>query len=79
VPDQLCHNPDCPYWLPGTVGHHHVLQREPEEVSGTGYQRRPIKWTTVESPMSADELVALQEDAEAAAILDVLRRFAAGG
>ena len=48
-----------------------------EEVSGTGYQRRPIKWTTVESPMSVDELVALQEDAEAAAILDALRRFGA--
>jgi hypothetical protein len=46
-----------------------------EEVSGTGYQRRPVKWTVVQSPVFADDLVRLQVEGEVDAILDILRRF----
>jgi hypothetical protein len=47
-----------------------------EEISGTGYARRPITWTTVEANVSASDLVAAQEQAEAENIAAVLRRFA---
>lgn len=47
-----------------------------EEVSGAGYAKRDITWATAELDMSASDLIAVYEQAEAENIAAVLRKFA---
>lgn len=49
---------------------------EAEEISGTGYPRRDITWTSATVQTSVADLIAAQQQAEAENIAAVLRQYA---